>query len=226
MAYRFTRQRVRLGIDVGVKRGLGALQDRITGEGGQFARSAGVQFEIALLYNNQVIDISNVLDAVLEIKATNDPDAALAMTKTIGAASMNRGLTDAEWETGEASKCHFLFTFSSTEAAESVFGTPADTEDHWLVLWGHTDDDSVDKDVFGVGSIKTFDAGISGAVVSPPAAEGGVTLTQLGAMMQDFIKRVNEPGVSITLVSQATQQRVKLYADDNGDFATDTQVTT
>lgn len=226
MAYRFLRQRVRVAVDLALKKGPGAIVDVISGESARFARGAAVQIEVGLLYNGKIIDISNISAVTCEIKQINDPDATLAMTKTIGSTSMNPALTDADWATGEADKAHFAFTWLSTETVDSVFGTPAKSQDAWLVLWGFTNDAGADKDVFGVGTVNTFDAGVSGSVVAPPASQNGITLDQLSAYLQDYLKKINDPGVTCTFVSPTTQKRVKLGADDNGDFLSETQVTT
>ena len=226
MAYRFTRQRVRIAIDVGLKKGNGAIRDVVTGDVTKFGRNAGVQFEVALTYKGALIDISNISAATLEIKQTNFATASNAMSKAIGIASMNTGLTQADWDSGEASKAHFIFTFSSTEAAESVFGTPAAEQEHWLVLWGYTNDDGTDQDSFGVGTVTSFATGVSGAVVAPPAAQNGITLDQLSAMLQGFIKKRADPGDTLTFTNANTGKQVQIGADDNGDFAVSTQTTT
>lgn len=222
MSYRFTRQRVRLAVDIGNKSGRGAIVDAITGGRPKFARAAGLQIEVTLLYNGAVIDISNIPSATCTIKSGEDPDDSTAMTRTIGPERMNRGITDDEWLTGEADKCHFLFVFSSSETADGVFGTPTDEDTHWLVLSGLTDDDGVDVDVFGVGLIDSFDAGLS-AVGAPPGGETAATMAQITALLQDYIKKINEPGVTVTFVSPTTGRRVKFGAADTGDPIIDTQ---
>jgi hypothetical protein len=221
MAYRFTRQRVRLAIDLASKKVVD-LSDAVSGDPAIFARAAALQIEVGLFYNAQIIDISNIVSASIAIKSAEDPDDAVAMTKTIGPNAMNKGLTQTEWETQEADKAHFIFTWLSTETADGAFGTPADTAKHWLVLSGLTDDDQLDADLFGCGKISSYDAGLS-ALGAPPAGQTAASMEQITAALQDFVKKVNEPGVTITLVSGVTQRRVKLTATDTGDFYPETQ---
>jgi len=221
----FTRQRVRIAVDVALKKDPGSIRDAITSNIPKFARAAGVQFEIALFNNGTLItDISNIPVVTLEIKQSNDPDAVVAMTKTIGPSSMNGTLTQQQWTAGDPAHCHFLFQWLGTETVDSVFGSPDDETPHWLVLWGYTSDASTDRDVFAVGTVQSFDAGIDGTVAAPPASEDGVSLTQVLALLQAYLKKDNESGVSCTF-RQGTKA-VKIGCDSNGELYIETQATT
>ena len=76
---------------------------------------------------------------------------------------------------------------------------------------------------FGVGEVDSFDAGILGTSPTPPSVGKAASLDQIAAMLQDYIKKVNDPGVTCTFISGNTGKRVKLGADDSGDFSVETQ---
>lgn len=225
MAYRFTRQRIRVKVDVNLKTGQGAITDAISGDVPKFARGAALQIEVGLFFADTILDASNISAATCVIKSGTDPDDSVAMTKTIGPTGMNRGLTLEDWDTGEADKAHLIFLFTAAETADGVFGTPEDTAQHWIVLSGLTDDDGTDTDVFGFGSsIKSFDAGLT-TLGAPPAGQTAASMEQITAALQDFVKKVGSPGDTITLVSGATRRQVKLAATDDGQLSTGTQPT-
>lgn len=227
MAYRFTRQRIRIAVDVSKKFGTGTVTEVLSGGEPIFARNAGLQVEVALFFGAEILEIDNIATATLEVKQDNDPDTANAMAQTIGTDSMLRGLTLEQWQSHDPSFAHFRFTFTSSETADGNFGTPADENvEHFFCLWGRTDDDSIDNDVFGVGKFKSFDAGIGAATPTPPVAGTGATLDQISALLQGYALKIGRPGDTITFISPSTGKRVKLGADDNGDFDVQAQTST
>lgn len=210
MSYRFTRQRVRIEVDVSQKDA--AIVDRITGRTPRFARSAAVQFEVALMFAGELVDITNISAATLTIKPAANRDDDAEMTQTVGVDSMNTALTLAEWQSGAQGKEHFRFTFASTATG---IGT-GNESNHWLVLHGLTTDDAVDVDVFGAGSLTVFNAGIAGSTSPTPDPEGGVTLSQLTALLQNYMPRVMPNGATLVLPNNVGAKRI-LGLDDEGN---------
>lgn len=218
MAYRFVRPRVRIKVDTSIKYGAGAFKNVIDAGLLQFARASSVQFEIGLFYRDTLVDISNIASATMEIHQTSLGSSSLAMTKTISAAGMRVGLTQDEWDSGEPDKCHFLFSWLSTETPDSVFGTPGETQQHLCSLWGYSTDATVDVDSFAAATIQSFNAGIMGTTVSPPVSGTGVTMEQLQSVLGSFAKLVNDPNVVIVMQSPDGTKRRIIGVDNNGDL--------
>lgn len=210
MSYRFTRQRVRIEVDVSQKDA--AIVDRITGRTPRFARSAAVQFEVALMFAGELVDITNISAATLTIKPATNRDDDAEMTQTIGLSAMNPQLTLAQWQAGAEGNEHFRFTFASTETG---IGS-GNESNHWLVLHGLTTDNAVDVDVFGAGALQVFNAGITGVTSPTPDPEGGVTLSQLTALLQNYMPRVMPNGATLVLPNNAGAKRI-LGLDDEGN---------
>jgi hypothetical protein len=210
MSYRFTRQRVRIEVDVSQKDA--AIFDRITGRTPRFARSAAVQFEVALLFAGELVDISNISAAQLTVKPATNRSGTAEMNMTIGVADMNPQLTLADWQSGAEGKEHFRFTFAS---GLTGIGT-GDLSSHWLVLHGLTSDDALDVDVFGAGPMEVFNAGIAGVTSPAPAAEGGITLSQATALLANYLPRVLPNGTTLMLPNNRGAKRI-LGLDDDGN---------
>lgn len=218
MAFRISRQRVRVKVDTNLKTGSGSILDAISGGLPKFARGAALQIEVGLFFADQVLDISDITAATCVIKAAAAVGGADAMTQTIGVNAMNKALTDEEWATGEAGKCHFLFTFSSAETADGVFGSPSGEVTHWINFNGLTDD----RVLFGFGPyIQTHDAGFI-QLGAPPAGQTAVSVAEMEAKLQSFVKKIGDPGDTITLVSPTGVGRAKLAADEAGNLSTGT----
>lgn len=208
MAYRFVRQRVRLKINVDQKDN--ALEDAITGNPIRFARNAAVQFEVGLFWGGELVDGSNIAAASLTIKPASNRQSAAELHQTIGPESMNRNLTQAEWDAGTSQ--HFTFVFASTATG---IGTGNESS-HWLVVHGITDDAALDIDVFGAGACAVFDAGIALATSPSVPAEGGVTLAQIQALLQGYAKLIMDPGQTLTIPNESNTVRRVIGIDDNG----------
>lgn len=223
MAIQYTQQRLRFLVNTDVKFGGDAVKEVFKSRPLLFARNSGLRIEVAFFSGDTLMSIDNIGSVTLEVKRTNSPSAALAMSQTIGVDSMRKGLTTEEWESGEPDMAHFVFIFVSGETADANFGTPDDSATHWMSLSGFTLDNVLDRDVFGVAPINSFNAGISGATPTPPATGTAATFAEISSLMQDFLKKINAAGTTLTLTSPNGVKKLKIGVDDNGDMITETQ---
>jgi hypothetical protein len=224
MSFRIDESRVRIEFDTAAKTGI-AL-DVISGDAARFARGARLRVECGLFYKDALADASLLTSARLRIFAAGDPDAALAMDKTIGVTAMNLGLTQDQWDSGESAKSHLIFEFSAAETSESAFGGVLDdTSDHWLLLT-----QGVQNDFLWAGKISSFDAGFNAAGGTPPVVGSGASLDQIAALLQTtlqgYLKIVNGPGINVTFQSPTTGKLVTLGANDDGTELIATQTDT
>lgn len=217
-------QRIRAVLDVQEKRG--TLTDILTGAPARFARGARLRFEFLLKHGSELADPSLISASRLRVLSSSDPDSALAMDKTIGPSFMNPGITEADWDTNEADKCHLRFEFVAAETAEGVFsGTLSDDDTpHWLLLTH-----GAGEDLLFAGLVNSFDAAI-GTAGTPPTTGTAATLDQIRALLeatlQNYVKFTGNPaGATIELTSGATRKVAKIGADDEGNIYTGTQPT-
>lgn len=165
-----------------------ALVDMDTHGKSEFFRSAGVRLELNLTRNNELVDVSNVVSATVEVLSTNVATGTLAMAQTItrAAGQIDNTVTLAEHQAKTAGRAHFAFTFSDAETADAVFGSPADPQEHWIVVYGILDG-SASRVVFGCGTLYSRKAGITGAVGVPAAGGQAVSLAEVLALVGSFV---------------------------------------
>lgn len=204
------------------------LSDVISGDPGRFPRGARLRFEFGLFYKDIIADPSNISASRLRLLSSSDPDSALGMDKTISSSAMNPGITQADWDTGEASKAHLIFEFTAVECAEGVFaGTLLDTDtQHWFLLTYGVGDDFLMS-----GTVLSFDGGYNPAAGTPPATSPGATVDQIQAIFSATLADVvrfkgNPAGATIELLAPTSGKKGKWGMDDDGNFFEDTQTTT
>jgi hypothetical protein len=205
MSYRFTGQRIRVEVNIDAKDA--AIKERSTGTVPKFARGAQLIVDVALISNSELVDISNISAATLTIKDSASRSGTKQAEKVIGPTSMNKGLALADWEAGGETAYHFRFAFTSGEMG---IGT-GNTANHWAAFHGLT----TDVDVFGGGTIQSFDAGIAASTSPEVPVEDGVTLSQVNALMQDFMRKNGLPGEMLTLRSPDGAHRLIVGIDND-----------
>lgn len=195
----------------------------------RFPRGGKLRFEFGLFWNDEIIDASFIDAARLRILSSEDPDSAIAMDSiTSGAVvTLNTGITQDDWDTGEPAKAHLVFTFPASQTAEGVFtGTLADSgSKHWFVITAGSSNDFLIS-----GIVESFDAGLAVAG-SPPASGTTATVEAVEALLNqklaNFVKfKGNTAGATIELTSPTTGKILKLGVDDEGNPITPNQVTT
>lgn len=227
MSYRYDGYtRIRAALELSDKALLN-ISD-VNSDAAKFPRGGKVRFEFGLFWNDEIIDASAIDAARLRILSTEDPDSALAIDSiTSGAVvTLNTGLVQADWDTGEPAKAHLVFEFPASQTAEGVFaGELADgATKHWFVLTA-----GASNDFLVAGIIESFDAGLAVAG-TPPVSGTTATVEAIEALLQqklaNFVKFAgNPPGARVELTSEGGQI-VKLGADDEGNFITRTTPTT
>lgn len=167
---------------------LDAFVDMETHQKSNFFRSAGLLFEINVTRNNELVDVSNVATATIEVLNTGTAAGTLAMAQTIARASgqIDHTVTLAEHQARTPGRAHFRFSFSDAETAEAVFGTPSNPQEHWVVVYG-TIDGSSSRVVFGCGTLYSNKAGITGAVGTPAAGGQAVSMQEVIGLLGNFV---------------------------------------
>lgn len=191
-------------------------QNFLTQTGGEprLFLGAGVDFEIGFFrLDDTLLDISNITDLTLHLKPKGHPSEAPVALKTISAAAMNPAMTLAQWADG--SSAHAVISLLGSETA-----IPAG--DYDVTISGHTLDDALDLDVFGVSVVRVLDAGISNLAAPPLGDDPAVTLAQLEALLANFVRFGKNPaGKTLTLVSPNGQRGVTVGCNDDGTMQTD-----
>lgn len=228
MSYRYDGfTRIRAALELSDKALLN-ISD-VNNDPAKFPRGGKVRFEFGLFWNDEIIDASAIDAARLRILSNEDPDSTLAIDSiTSGAVvTLNTGITQADWDTGEPAKAHLVFEFPASQTAEGVFaGTLADAATkHWFVLTA-----GASNDFLVAGIIESFDAGLA---VSGAAPGVGTTATVeaiealLRQQLANFVKfKGNPPGATVELTAPTTGKIGKIGLDDEGNLITPNQVTT
>lgn len=228
MSYRYDGYtRIRAALELSDK-ALLTISD-VNNDAAKFPRGGKVRFEFGLFWNDEIIDASAIDAARLRILSTEDPDSAIAIDSiTSGAVvTLNTGITQDDWDTGEPAKAHLVFEFPASQTAEGVFtGTLTDAATkHWFLLTA-----GASNDFLVSGIIESFDAGLAASGAAPGV---GTTATVeavealLAQRLANFVKfRGNTPGATIELTSPTTGKIAKIGVDDEGNLITPDQVTT
>ncbi len=207
---------------------VGVLNDVISGQAAVFGRGNKLRFEFLVTYKDEPADCTQLTNARLRILSSDDPDSALAMSKTIGPANIHGDITLEQWQAGESQHAHLIFEFDATETAEGLFtATLADTAtDHWFII-----DFDTGSSLVYAGTVKSQDVGNNPAAGTPPTNGTGATLEQIRAEFAAALTNVvrfngNPAGATIELVAPTTGLKIKLGADDEGNLLTPTQAST
>ena len=200
-----TRKRIRLGIDAD-KGDL--VKDQLTGATPELWRGNDVQFEIGILWNSLVADISNLADITLTLRV-GDALGALAAQKVVEAAEFNLALTDAEWN-GKSAQ-HALIPLTAAETNLDLGGTKEKT--FHLVVDARTTDNPARTITLGVSSLKVREDG-AGVAGNPPANDPlYLTIPQSDAR---YPRKVGGPGEVQRFVSPNGRWARDLGVNDDG----------
>lgn len=181
------RQTIQATLDIG-KRRQGLLPATPT-ESLKFARASGLRIEVTITQGSSVVDITNLTSLTMEAKQTNAPNGTLAMVRTVGAGELTPvDGASAGWLNHEAGVCHAAFLFSVAETSDGVFGASGsdDEKTHFVTFYGTLKDDT-ERCELGTGILTSYNAGVTGAVVSPPAGQTLPSLEQIQAMLQGYV---------------------------------------
>lgn len=217
--------RIRTELDISEK--YGPMGDVFTGAAARFGRGARLRFEILLRQGSEIADPSLIDAARLRVLATSYPDSAIAINKAIGPAYINAGVTEEEWDTNEPDKCHLRFELTASETGEGVFGGGLADADvpHWFLLtYG------AGEDLLFFGTVNSIDAGYTSSG-TPPLAGTAASLDDvrayIDAALTNFVRFSGNPaGAKIEFQAETSGKKVKIGADDNGEFDVKTKTTT
>jgi hypothetical protein len=120
-------------------------------------------FDIALFWNNALIDTANIATLTIEVFAATRIGDAL-MQKSVGSGSINTTLTLEQWEARTHS--HATIEFDDTETNLSLDGATEKT--FWIVVSGITNDVPGRPITYGGGPFKIIEDGPFNASLSDP----------------------------------------------------------
>jgi hypothetical protein len=163
--------------------------NKFTGTSPRIYKGAGCRFEIAFFNTaTELFDVSNIVDVTLMVKPVNNPGAAAEILKTV---SVIVPVDINAWNNGTGQHVTIDLLGSETNIAAGT---------HDLTIWGHTQDASIDPDVFGVSRVEIVDAGIAG-VTNPTLTPQYATIDQVSAILAGYAQRVLPPGATLTFQS-------------------------
>jgi hypothetical protein len=187
MSVQFVRTRIRCAIDISKR--TTKFKDVLTSSFPSGFRGTGQQFEISFFYGRELVDISNFSAVTVTVKDADDLTGPALMTKTVGEDNLNKTLTIEEWNAGTSQ--HVIVVFSSVETA---LGAGGEDVDYHLVVHGLTTDDTIDKDTFGVSTLRLIEDGTVDAESPPPSGPLYLNADQIKALMEQYMKKVGDPG--------------------------------
>ena len=169
-------------------------------------KGAGVDFEIVLFNSDGVLfDVANVLDFTLLVKPSGNPAGATEILKTV-APSGNINIS--QWNDGTGQ--HGIIPLLGSDTAIAA-GT------HDITIWGHTNDDGADPDIFGMSKLEVIDRGIT-AITNPAITANYPTLEQLNIALAGVVRfNGNPPGAKIRLESPNGLKFATYGADNDGN---------
>ena len=217
--------RIRAELPFAAKTGI--MTDVISAAPALFGRGNKLRFEFLVTYQDQPADCTQLTNARLRILSSDDPDSALAMTKTIGPENIHGDITLEQWQAGESQHAHLIFEFDAADTAEGVFtGTLIDgATPHWFII-----DFDAGASLIYCGILQSIDAGNNPAAGTPPTNGTGATLEEIQALLAAQLLNVvrfegNPAGRKVAFLSPTNGKTVRIGADDNGDFYVATENT-
>ena len=185
----------------------GQLFETIGGASPTVFRATGVRFAFSFFDSDgtTLLDVSNIASLTLFCKTKDSPASSPIILKTVTA--FNTTLTRALYDAGND---HAQIDFTASEMAALSSGK------FDLTLSGHTTDDLLDDDVFGMSILTVKDAGISNLTSPPAGTSPAVTLEQLQGILGSYAKKLGNAGDTITLVSpDGTIKRILGIGNDS-----------
>lgn len=193
----------------------GKLFDTVGGTSPTVFRATGVRFAFSFFDSDgtTLLDVSNIASLTLFAKTQNSPASSPIILKTVSV--FNSALTRDLYDAGND---HAQIDFTASEMAALSAGK------FDLTLSGHTTDDILDDDVFGMSLLTVKDAGISNLTSPPAGTSPAVTLEQLQGILGSYAKKIGNAGETITLVSpDGTIKRI-LGVGNDGSRSDDIQI--
>jgi hypothetical protein len=153
----------------------------------------------------EALDVSNIADLTLLVKASSGTWAQIGATVT----QKTPNITLAQWEAGLGA--HFIATLLGTD-------TNLAAGQYSLTVKGHTTDDAVDLDCFGISTLLIQDVGLTDAAPVTPSAATVESIVR--PLMEGFLTVIGRPGVFRTEVSPNGLWRRIEGVDDDGQPVT------
>lgn len=184
-----------------------AFVNRTTGGTPVIPKGGGV--DVWFFFFNEegdaALDVSNIADLSLLIKASGGTWAQIGATVT----AQTPNITIAQWEAGQGA--HFVVTLLGTD-------TNLTAGAYSLTVKGHTTDDAVDLDCFGVSTLLIQDVGLTDA--APVAPSDATVESIVRPLMEGFLTTIGRAGVFRTEVSPNGLWRRVEGVDDDGQPVT------
>ena len=211
----YTRERIRMAIDVSKPNT--RFSDVLTAATPAFWRGVDIQFEVALFWGSELIDMTNYSNVFMLVNSADKVSDTLMSSddSEAGPPAVNSALTKEEWLLGGEDDCHakFVFTWEETD-----IGTG--DEGFWLVVAGITNDSPGRKVTFGATTVQVLEDGTLGtpaAVVGDPdyytAVQSDARYAQLaGAVFTGNVAFSGTNNLGLKLNTLTTTQRDALTA--------------
>jgi hypothetical protein len=155
-------------------------------------KGAGCEFELCFFVDaSTLFDVGNISSLTLMAKAAGQPGSAPVMSKTTVAIVNIAEI--GTWQDGTEQHVVIVFSAIETNVAAGMYD---------LTLYGLTTDDGIDTDVFGTSKLEIIDAGLTNTVAAPVGPAPAVTTDQLAGVLKQFVKKVMDPGDTLTARSK------------------------
>lgn len=179
-------------------------------------RARAIQWELVLLRLDELDpDVANVSSVTMEVKDYNQPTSAPLISRTV--VIVNAGLSD-DQRIARSSQ-HVVIPFDEGETGLSMAGADTDNTKRFSVVITAVRNGHVVT--LGDGVIRVRNDGGVYSGNTPTAGDPTYyTKEEMQGLLADFIKQFNEPGKSITLVSENNQWQVRIFVDNNGVLQT------
>lgn len=166
--------------------------------------AAGHDFRLAFFYSDTELYVpDNVVSLTLSVWKSSTLKLQVSTTQ------LNTGLTLAQWQAGTHQ--HALLSVKSTHTSALTAGS------YDLTIWGATNDDGADYDVFGVATLQVIDANLTPGTPDPLPADTYVTMEVLNAVFANTVKYGRNPaGKTVSFTSPSGQYAVTHGANDDG----------
>lgn len=178
--------------------------NRITGATPVIPKGGGVDFWFYIFNEDGAtpMDIANISDIAILVKGAGSWQQ-IGSTVT----AQNPNVTKAQWDAGQGA--HFIVSLLGTD-------TNLTAGDYDLTVKGHTTDDAVDLDCFGITDLKILDVGLTDAAPVEPSEATVESIVR--PLLEGFLTTIGKPGVNRVEVSPNGLWRRISGIDDNGQF--------
>jgi hypothetical protein len=166
-------------------------------------RGGGIDFWFFFTQENSTepMDVTNMADLYLMVKATGGSWSTIGST-----VSFNPACTYAQFAAGQSAHAIITLLGSATNLAAGSYD---------LTVKGHTTDDAVDLDCFGISKLTILDVGLTDA--APEVADAETVESVVRGLLNGYLTPIGKPGVFRTEVSPSGLWRITRGIDDNGE---------